>query len=161
MGAAKPKLSVAMIGYAFMGRAHSNAWRQVGRFFDVPFELVMQVVCGRTGPAVEDAARQLGWAEHATSWEEVVSRSDIDVVDVCTPGDSHEEIAIAAAEAGKVVLCEKPLANDVGAAQRMLDAVQRAGVIHMICHCHASSLRVGFCRMGRKRSSSLRTSPFP
>lgn len=134
MAAAKPKLSVAMIGYAFMGRAHSNAWRQVGHFFDVPYEPVMKVVCGRTGSTVEAAAQQLGWEEHATSWEEVVSRPDVDVVDICTPGDSHEEIAVAAAEAGKVILCEKPLANDVRGAEAMLAAAERAGVLHMICH---------------------------
>ena len=96
-GAAKKKpLNVAMIGYQFMGRAHSNAWRQVGRFFDLPFEPVMKVVCGRNAVEVEKAARTLGWQEHATNWEAVVARGDIDVVDICTPGDSHMPIALAA-----------------------------------------------------------------
>src|SRR5262245_32368656 len=107
----KKKLNIAMIGYQFMGRAHSNAWRQVGRFFDTPFEAVLKVVCGRNRTEVEKAAAALGWEEHATSWEEVVRRKDIDVVDICTPGDSHLAIAIAAADAKKVVFCEKPLAN--------------------------------------------------
>ena len=96
---AVPEIKIAMIGYAFMGRAHSNAWRQVAHVFDVPRQPVMQVVCGRNETAVADAALRLGWREHATSWQEVVARPDIDVVDICTPGDSHLEIAQAAAEA--------------------------------------------------------------
>ncbi len=128
------KLNVAMVGYQFMGRAHSNAWRQVGRFFDLPLEPVLKVVCGRTESAVTKAATKLGFEEYSTSWADVVARPDVDVVDICTPGDSHLPIALAAAEAGKVILCEKPLANDVPDAERMLDAVERAGVLHMICH---------------------------
>ena len=127
------KLNVAMVGYQFMGRAHSNAWRQVGRFFDLPFEPVLKVVCGRTESAVAEAAVKLGFEEHATSWADVVARPDVDVVDICTPGDSHLPIALAAAD-GKVILCEKPLANDVADAERMRDAVESAGVLHMICH---------------------------
>ena len=130
----KKKLNVALIGYQFMGRAHSNAWRQVGRFFDLPFEPVLKVVCGRNKAEVEKAAGTLGWGEASTSWEEVVARKDIDVVDICTPGDAHVEVAVAAAEAKKVVFCEKPLANTLAETQRMLDAVTRAGVLHMLCH---------------------------
>src|SRR5215472_18102407 len=130
----KKKLNVAMIGYQFMGRAHSNAWRQVDRFFDTPFEPVMKVVCGRSEEAVKQAAAKLGWQEHATPWEQVVTRKDIDVVDICTPGDSHLPIALAAAEKKKVVFCEKPLANSVAEAEQMLAAVERNGVIHMLCH---------------------------
>ncbi|HEY3594647.1 MAG TPA: Gfo/Idh/MocA family oxidoreductase, partial [Polyangiaceae bacterium] len=113
---------------------HSNAWRQVSKFFDLPYEPVLKVVCGRTPDKVEKAAQTLGWQEHATSWEDVVRRPDIDVVDICTPGDSHLPIALAAAEAKKVVFCEKPLANTLPEAERMLDAVKRAGVLHMLCH---------------------------
>jgi predicted dehydrogenase len=94
----------------------------------------MKVLCGRTASNVERAARDLGWAEAATDWRDVVRRRDIDLVDVSTPGDSHAEIAIAAAEAGKAVICEKPLANTVKEAEAMLAAVQRAGVPHMVCH---------------------------
>jgi predicted dehydrogenase len=99
---AKKKLNVAMIGYDFMGRAHSNAWRQVARFMqDVPFEPVMKVVAGRTEAKVKEAAERLGWEEYATRWEDVIARKDIDIIDICTPGDSHMPIAIAAAEAKK------------------------------------------------------------
>jgi predicted dehydrogenase len=128
------KLNVAMIGYEFMGRAHSNAWRQVSKFFDLPAEPVLKVVCGRNADKVKQAADKLGWQEHATSWQEVVQRKDIDVIDICTPGDSHMPIAVAAAEAKKVVFCEKPLANTLAETEKMLHAVQRAGVLHMLCH---------------------------
>jgi predicted dehydrogenase len=127
-------INVALIGYAFMGRAHSNAYRQVVPFFSPRLTPRMRVLCGRTRAGVERAARQLGWDEAATDWEEVVARKDIDLVDVSTPGDSHAPIAIAAARAGKAVLCEKPLANSVAEARKMLDAVRRARVPHMICH---------------------------
>jgi predicted dehydrogenase len=128
------KLNVAMIGYQFMGRAHSNAWRQVGKFFDLPYEPVLKVICGRNEAELKKAAGKLGWEGYSTSWEDVVGRKDIDVVDVCTPGDSHMPVTLAAAEAKKVVFCEKPLANSLGEAERMLDAVKRAGVLHMLCH---------------------------
>jgi len=132
---AKQKLNVAMIGYDFMGRAHSNAWRQVPRFFtDAPFDPVLKIVVGRNESKVAEARECLGFEEHATSWRDVLARQDIDIVDICTPGDSHAEIAIAAAVAGKSILCEKPLANSVLDAERMLAAVNEAGVIHMLCH---------------------------
>lgn len=128
------ELNVAMIGYKFMGKAHSNAWRQVAHFFESPIRPTMKVVCGRDEEGVKRAARTLGWEEYSTSWEEVVGRDDIDVVDICTPGDSHAEISIAAAKAGKVIFCEKPLANTLAEAEEMLAAVRSAGVLHMICH---------------------------
>ena len=129
-----PDVNVALIGYAFMGRAHSNAYRQVTRFFSPQLRPRLKVLCGRTPSKVAAAARQLGWEQTSTDWEEIVRRPDIDIVDVGAPGDSHAEIAIAAARAGKVVFCEKPLANTVKEAERMLAAVERAGVLHMICH---------------------------
>ena len=122
-----PEANVALIGYAFMGRAHSNAWRQVSRFFSPKLTPRMKVVCGRNRTAVRKASKNLGWEEYATDWREVIARDDIDIVDVATPGDSHAEIAIAAAKAGKAVLCEKPLANDVREAKQMLAAVKKAG----------------------------------
>ncbi len=128
------KLNVAMIGYRFMGRAHSNAWRQVRAFFDTPIDPVMKVVCGQSPSGVAQAADRLGWEESATDWQDVVERDDIDVVDICTPGDSHAKIAIAAAAAGKAVFCEKPLGNTLEEAESMLAAVRRADVIHMLCH---------------------------
>jgi predicted dehydrogenase len=130
----KKKLRIAMIGHRFMGRAHSNAWRQVGRFFDVPLDPVMKVVCGRDGERTQRAAQALGWDESSTSWQEVVRRPDVDAVDICTPADLHLPIAAAAAAAGKAVLCEKPLARHQAEAEEMLAAVRRAGVVHMLCH---------------------------
>jgi len=131
----KRKLNIALIGYDFMGRVHSNAWRQVAHFFkDVPFEPVLKVVVGRTEAKVAEARDRLGFEEYATRWRDVMDRKDIDIVDICTPGDSHAEIAIAAAAARKAILCEKPLANTVVEAERMLAAVNETGVIHMLCH---------------------------
>jgi predicted dehydrogenase len=127
-------VNVALIGYAFMGKAHSNAYRQVGPYFKPRLMPRMKVICGRTRDKVEAAAREYGWDEAATDWEEVVARKDIDIVDVSTPGDLHAPIAIAAAKAGKVVFCEKPLANTVAEAEKMLAAVEKARVLHMICH---------------------------
>ena len=128
------RVNVALIGYAFMGRAHSNAYRQVARFFSPKLTPVMKVLCGRNPKNVQAAAEKLGWDEAATDWREVIARDDIDIVDVSTPGDSHAEIAIAAAKAGKVVFCEKPLANTVREAEQMLAAVKKANVVHMLCH---------------------------
>jgi predicted dehydrogenase len=127
-------INVALIGYAFMGRAHSNAYRQVTPFFSPRLTPRLKVLCGRSRPNVEAAAKQLGWEEVSTDWESVVARKDIHIVDIATPGDLHAPIAIAAAKAGKVVFCEKPLANTVKDAERMLGAVTKAGVLHMLCH---------------------------
>ena len=140
------KLNIALIGYRFMGKAHSNAWRQVGHFFDTPFESVMKVICGRNEPEVKRAAHDYGWEQYSTSWEEVVRRKDIDVIDICTPGDSHMPVAIAAAEAKKVVFCEKPLANTLAEAEAMLNAVQTNGVIHMLCHNYRRAPAVALAR---------------
>lgn len=132
MTAGKPRLRVGMIGYAFMGAAHSQAWRTVGRVFDLPFEVEMTALCGRTGPAVQESAARLGWASGETDWRAVVERPDIDVIDICTPGDSHAPIAIAALDAGKHVLCEKPLANSVAEAEEMAEAAERAAGRSMV-----------------------------
>ncbi len=114
-----------MIGYAFMGKAHSNAWRNVASYFDVPaFE--QKVLVGRDRGQVADAAARYGWAESATDWRDVLERDDIDIVDICAPGWMHAEIAIAALEAGKHVLVEKPLANTVAEAEAMTRAAQAA-----------------------------------
>ncbi len=127
-------LGVAMIGYAFMGKAHSNAWRNVASFFDVPaFE--QKVLVGRDATAVSEAAAQYGWAESATDWRSVIERDDIHIVDICAPGWMHAEIAIAALEAGKHVLVEKPLANTLTEAHAMTAAAAAArarGVQSMI-----------------------------
>jgi predicted dehydrogenase len=128
------EVGVALIGHRFMGKAHSNAYRQVVPFMSPRLTPRMRVLCGRDARAVGQAAKELGWEEAATDWREVVKRKDIDLVDIATPGDSHAEIAIAAARAGKAVLCEKPLANSVRESEAMLKAVQKAGVVHMLCH---------------------------
>jgi predicted dehydrogenase len=128
-------MRVAMIGYGFMGAAHSQGWRVAPRFFDLPATPEMSLIVGRTPDAVEAAGRKWGWQETATDWRAAIERDDIDVIDIVTPGDSHAEIAIAALEAGKHVLCEKPLANTVEEAEAMADAAQRAlarGVYAMV-----------------------------
>jgi predicted dehydrogenase len=130
----KPQLRVALIGCEFMGRAHANAWRQVPHFFDLPREPVLQVVCARDAAKLAAAAPKLGFAEHSIDWRTAIRRPDVDVVDICTPGDSHAEIAIAAAQAGKAILCEKPLANTVAEAEAMVSAVRAAGVPNLVCH---------------------------
>src|SRR5699024_1309356 len=119
-------LGIAMIGYAFMGRAHSQAWRTVGAAFDVP-RTARRVVVGRDESAVADAASRLGREEHATDWREVIAREDIDIVDICTHGFLHAEIAIAAIQAGKQVLSENSLADDGGVAEAMVGAARAEG----------------------------------
>src|SRR5581483_1518896 len=125
---------VGLIGCRFMGKAHSNAWRQAPRFFPLKANIVMQTICGRDFAAVENARERFGWNEAADNWREVVNSPEIDIVDISTPNDSHAEIAIAAAKAGKHVICEKPLAMTVKEAEAMLAAAKKAGVVHMICH---------------------------
>lgn len=118
-------LGVAMIGYAFMGKAHSNAWRNVASYFDVPaFE--QKVLVGRDAAQVATAAASYGWTESATDWRSVIERSDIDIVDICAPGWMHAEIATAALTAGKHVLVEKPLANTIAEAEAMTEAAAAA-----------------------------------
>ena len=121
-----PPLRVAMIGYSFMGAAHSQAWRTAPRFFDLPLDVVMDTVVGRNAEGVTAAASKLGWARAETDWRRVIERDDIDLIDICAPGRAHAEIAIAALDAGKHVLCEKPLARTVGEAEAMADAARRA-----------------------------------
>ncbi|PRY69373.1 putative dehydrogenase [Glaciihabitans tibetensis] len=128
-------LRIAMIGHGFMGAAHSQGWRTAPRFFDLPLQPTMQLLVGRDEDAAREAAERWGWAQVATDWRTVLDRDDIDVVDIVTPGDSHAEIASAALEAGKHVLCEKPLATTVEQAEAMADAAARArsrGVVAMV-----------------------------
>ncbi|MFI1937349.1 Gfo/Idh/MocA family protein [Streptomyces purpureus] len=132
-----PPLGVGMVGYAFMGAAHSQGWRTVGRVFDLPLRPVLAAIGGRDAVAVRAAADRHGWAAAETDWRDLVARDDVQLVDVCTPGDSHAEIAIAALEAGKHVLCEKPLANTVAEAEAMAAAAERAAA-------HGQAAMVGF-----------------
>jgi len=122
----KPTLGIGMAGYAFMGRAHSQAWRTVGNFFDIPMRVDLAAICGRDAEHVAAAASKLGWRTHETDWRALIDRDDVHLVDVCTPGSSHAEIAIAALDAGKHVLCEKPLANSASEAAAMVEAAERA-----------------------------------
>lgn len=122
----KPTLGIGMVGYAFMGAAHSQGWRTAGRVFDLPSRPVLAAICGRDAAAVRAAADRHGWAAAETDWRALIERDDVDVVDICTPGDSHAEIALAALAAGKHVLCEKPLANTVAEAEAMAEAAETA-----------------------------------
>ena len=117
-------INIALIGYKFMGKAHSHAWRTVGRFFDLDARPAMKVVCGRSAEAVAEFADRWGWDESSADWREVVGRDDIDAIDVATPGGTHCEISVAAAESGKHVFCEKPLTFTVDESKRMLTAVR-------------------------------------
>ncbi len=119
-------LGIGMVGYAFMGAAHSHAWRTAPRFFDLPLAPRMAAVAGRDPDRVAAAATRLGWESSETDWRRLIERDDIDLIDICVPGDLHAEIAIAALEAGKHVLCEKPLANSVAEAEQMTAAAEAA-----------------------------------
>ena len=127
-------LRVGMVGYGFMGKAHSNAWRQAPHFFPLKAKIELHTICGRNQAAVQAARAQMGWQFAATDWHEVVESPLIDIIDINTPNVSHAEIAIAAAKAGKHVLCEKPLALNVKQAEAMFTTVQKAKVVHMVCH---------------------------
>jgi predicted dehydrogenase len=127
---AKKKVNVALIGASFMGKAHSNAWRKVGMFFDLPVQPVMKVLCDKI-PSQLDVAEKYGWQETSLDWEATINRPDIDIIDICTPNFLHPPLAIAAAKAGKAIVCEKPLANTLADGQAMLDAVTKAGVKNM------------------------------
>jgi predicted dehydrogenase len=127
-------LRVGLIGYGFMGRAHSNAWRQAPFFFPLKARIELHTICGRTPAKVQAARAQLGWQFAVTDWREVVESPLIEIVDIATPNDSHAEIALAAARAGKQVVCEKPLALNVKQAEAMVAAVEKAKVVHMVCH---------------------------
>jgi predicted dehydrogenase len=124
---------VALVGYKFMGQAHSNAYRQVARFFDLQSVPRMRAICGRDEEAVKAAADAFGWEGYETDYHRLLERDDIDLIDVATPGNTHHEIAVAALEAGKHVLCEKPLANTLEEAREMLEAAEAAGVVNMVC----------------------------
>jgi predicted dehydrogenase len=128
------ELNVALIGTKFMGKAHSHAWSSAAKFFDLPATPVLKVAVGRNPAALAEFAGRWGWQETATDWREVIRRPDIDVVDIATPTSLHCEMAVAAAEAGKHVFCEKPLALTRSDAEAMLEAVRRAGVRHYVNH---------------------------
>jgi predicted dehydrogenase len=129
------QLRVGLVGYNFMGRAHSNAWRQVKFYFpELKLEPVMVAICGRNREKVEAVRERFGWCEAVTSYDELLQRDDIDLVDITSPNNQHVEMVLKAAAAGKHIFCEKPLATNLADAKAALAAVKKAGVCHMICH---------------------------
>jgi len=143
-------LRVGLIGYAFMGAAHSHAWRNAHRFFDLPVTPELAVLVGRNEEKTRAAAVRFGWNDTETDWRRLIDRDDIDVIDICTPGDSHADIAIAALEAGKHVLCEKPLANSVAEAKRMTDAAAAAAARGVFAMCGFSYRRTPALALARQ-----------
>jgi predicted dehydrogenase len=121
----KDTLNIGLVGYKFMGKAHSNAFRKVGMFFEPSLRLNMKAICGRDEEWVKESAEKFGWEGYETSWENLVKRDDIDVIDITAPSNFHKEIAIAAAEAGKHIFCEKPLALNLKDAREMLEVVKK------------------------------------
>jgi predicted dehydrogenase len=128
----KKKLNIGIIGYGFMGRAHSNAYCKVPHFFDVPYEPVLKVVCGLDEGLAKAFAEQWGYESYTTDWKKVIGDDSIDILDICVPNNMHAEIAIAAAKAGKAICCEKPLALNVAQAEEMVQAVEDAGVANLV-----------------------------
>lgn len=125
-------LNIGMIGYGFMGRAHSNAYAQVNHFFDLEYRPVLKAVCARDEAKAKEFAAKWGYESVETDWRKLLERKDIDAVDVCTPNNLHKEIAIAAAKAGKAILCEKPLAMNSAEGEEMVAAVEKAGVANIV-----------------------------
>jgi len=128
----KKKLNIGLIGCGFMGRAHSNAYRQVGPFFDLSYEPVLKAVCSDNEEQVKAFAPNWGWESIETDWHKLVNRDDIDVIDICTPNNTHYDIVMAAAKAGKIVLCEKPLAMNVAQGTEMTEEVEKSGKANMV-----------------------------
>ena len=128
----KRKLNVGVIGYGFMGRTHSNAFGKVNQFFDLSYQPLLKAVCGRDSDKVHAFAEQWGYQSFETDWQKLMSRPDIDLIDIASPNDTHAEIAIAAAKAGKMVMCEKPLGRNSGEAMQMVQAVEAAKVPNMV-----------------------------
>jgi predicted dehydrogenase len=124
----KKSLNIGLVGYGFMGRTHSNAYKRVNDFFDVPYRPVLKAVCGRTAEGAKAFADQWGYESTETDWRTLIGRKDIDAIDICTPNNTHAEIALAAAAAGKMILCEKPLSMNLVEGQKMVDAIEKAGV---------------------------------
>ncbi|XAM00892.1 Gfo/Idh/MocA family oxidoreductase [Phycisphaeraceae bacterium D3-23] len=130
---AKKELRIGLVGYGFMGRTHTNGYKRVGDFFpDLEYRPVLQAVCGRSEDNAKAFAQQWGFASYETDWKKLIARDDIDAIDIVTPNDMHKDIAIAAAEAGKMVLCEKPLARDVSESLPMVEAIEKAGVANTV-----------------------------
>ena len=126
------KLNIGLIGYGFMGRAHSNAYLKVNRFFDLGYQPVLKAVCARSADTVKAFADNWGWESVETDWRKLVGRDDIDAIDIGSPNNTHRDIVLAAAKAGKMILCEKPLAMSAAEGLEMTEAVEKAGVPNMV-----------------------------
>lgn len=133
VGVNNRKVNVGMVGYKFMGKAHSHAYKDVGMFFDMNADVVMKAICGRNEEGVKEAMNKFGWEGYETDWRKLVARDDIDLIDVNAPSDAHKEITLAAVAAGKHVFCEKPLALNLADGREMLEAAEKAGVKHAVC----------------------------
>ena len=140
-------LNIGLIGYGFMGRTHTNGYKRVNDFFhELGHRPVLKTVCGRNAEKVQKFADAWQYESIQTDWRDVIARDDIDVVDICTPNNSHAEIAIAAAQAGKAILCEKPLSMDTAQGRRMVDAVEKAGVANMVWYNYRRVPAVAFAK---------------
>ena len=142
---AKP-FRIGMIGYGFMGKAHSNAYRKVGNFFDLDFDVQLKAICARTAENAQDFADTWGYESVETDWRRLLERDDIDAVDICVPNNLHKEIALAAADAGKIILCEKPLAMNTVEGEEMCQAVERAGIANMVWYNYRRVPAVTFAK---------------
>ena len=145
------EIRIAILGHRFMGRAHSNAWLQAPRFFDLPYKPVLQVACGRDTDSLQAFADRWGWAEIETDWRKLLERDDIDAIDIALPTHLHAETAIAAAEAGKHIFCEKPFCNSTAEAEAILAAAEKAGVVHYLNHNYRRCPAVAFAHQLVKR----------
>jgi len=139
-------LNVGVIGYGFMGRAHSNAYANVGHFFDLPYTINLKAACGRDAAKTRAFADRWGYQSVETDWRKLIERQDIDIVDICTPNDLHAEIAVAAAQAKKMILCEKPLSMNGIEGKAMVDIVEKAGVPNMVWYNYRRVPAVTFAK---------------
>ncbi len=139
-------VNVGIIGTKFMGKAHSNAWHSVNKFFDVGLQPVLKVACGRDPEGTKEFADRWGWEEAVTDWEKVVERDDVDIIDICTPTHLHKDMFIAAAENGKQIFCEKPAALSYAEAKEMYEAAEKAGVLHYLNHNYRRTPAVSFAK---------------
>src|SRR5213075_2269086 len=139
-------LNVGIIGYGFMGRAHSNAYRRVNNFFDLKYRPVLKAACARDAKNVQAFAERWGYESVETDWRKLIERKDIDAIDICTPNNTHKEIAIAAARAGKMILCEKPLSMNSAEGEEMVRAVESAKVPNMVWYNYRRVPAVTFAK---------------
>ena len=142
----KKPLNIGLIGYGFMGRTHSNAFGKVSNFFDVPYQPVLKTICARNGERAKSFAEKWGFESHETDWRKLVDSKSIDLIDIASPNDTHAEIAIAAAKAGKMVMCEKPLGRNPAESEAMVKAVESAGVPNMVWYNYRRVPAVTFAK---------------